>query len=111
MRKGRREGVLAEDLFKALPRQGLLETPTTADGHIVDHSTAYVPGQRFPNLPDIYRRTRSVTRRQHEFGINDGTRERMSATARRPDPCDEHARIGVARRSHEPLKLIPLADG
>jgi hypothetical protein len=103
--------VLAEGLFKALTWQGPLVAPSTADGHIVDHSTAYVPGQRFPNLPDSYWRTRSVTRRQHEFGINDGMQERMFATARRPEPRDEHARIGITRCSSNALKLVPLADG
>lgn len=62
-----------------------IETLDRADGHIVDHSTAYFPAARFPGLPDVYRRLRSVTRTLAEFGVADYERRHTSVSARLPD--------------------------
>ncbi len=62
-----------------------IETTSRADGHIVDHSTAYFPAARFPGLPAIYRRTQSVTQTLNEFGISDYVRKHTRVSARLPD--------------------------
>ena len=62
-----------------------IETMSRADGHIVDHSTAYFPAARFPGLPAIYRRTQSVTETLNEFGIADYVRKHTRVSARLPD--------------------------
>ena len=62
-----------------------IETMSRADGHIVDHSTAYFPAARFPGLPAIYRRTQSVTQTLNEFGISDYVRKHTRVSARLPD--------------------------
>jgi GntR family transcriptional regulator, phosphonate transport system regulatory protein len=62
-----------------------IETMSRADGHIVDHSTAYFPAARFPGLPAIYRRTQSVTQTLNEFGITDYVRKHTRVSARLPD--------------------------
>jgi GntR family transcriptional regulator, phosphonate transport system regulatory protein len=62
-----------------------IETMSRADGHIVDHSTAYFPAARFPGLPVIYRRTQSVTQTLNEFGISDYVRKHTRVSARLPD--------------------------
>jgi GntR family phosphonate transport system transcriptional regulator len=62
-----------------------IETMSRADGHIVDHSTAYFPAARFPGLPAIYRRTQSVTQTLSEFGISDYVRKHTRVSARLPD--------------------------
>ena len=62
-----------------------IETTGRADGHIVDHSTAYFPAARFPGLPAIYRRTQSVTQTLNEFGISDYVRKHTRVSARLPD--------------------------
>ncbi|HWX64788.1 MAG TPA: phosphonate metabolism transcriptional regulator PhnF [Rhodanobacter sp.] len=62
-----------------------IDTLSRADGHIVDHSTAYFPAARFPGLPAVYRRTQSVTKTLGEFGINDYMRKHTRVSARLPD--------------------------
>jgi GntR family phosphonate transport system transcriptional regulator len=62
-----------------------IETMSRADGHIVDHSTAYFPAARFPGLPAIYRRTQSVTQTLNELGISDYVRKHTRVSARLPD--------------------------
>lgn len=62
-----------------------IDTLSHADGHIVDHSTAYFPAARFPGLPAIYRRTQSVTRTLSEFGVSDYVRKHTRVSARLPD--------------------------
>jgi len=62
-----------------------IETMSRADGHIVDHSTAYFPAARFPGFPAIYRRTQSVTETLNEFGIADYVRKHTRVSARLPD--------------------------
>jgi len=62
-----------------------IETTSRADGHIVDHSTAYFPAARFPGLPAIYRRTQSVTQTLNEFGVSDYVRKHTRVSARLPD--------------------------
>jgi hypothetical protein len=101
---------LVEDFLKAPRQQGLRHTPARADGHIVDHSTAYFPGRRFPNRPDLYRRTRSVTRRLNEFGITEDTQDLMLVQAGRRDPCVVRAWIDHSRRGRDRLKRLPVAE-
>ncbi|WP_266183973.1 hypothetical protein [Dyella humicola] len=91
-----------------MPAARLEDTPTKADGHIVDHSTAYFPGQRFPNPPDLYRRTRSVTRRLNQFGITEDMQKLMPAPAARLDPRVIRARIGNTRCSRERLQYLAV---
>lgn len=43
--------ILGEDIFNACRELGLGDSPSTADGHSVDHGTAYFPRRRFPKLP------------------------------------------------------------
>ena len=74
--------ILAEDVVKACPWQGLLDTPNAPDGHIVDHGTAYFLARRFPRLSDSYRHTCSVTRGLIESGITDGARKSARVLAR-----------------------------
>lgn len=74
--------ILAEDVVKACPWQGMLDTLNAGDGHIVDHGTAYFSAGRFPRLPDSYRRTRSVIRGPIEFGITNGARRPARILAR-----------------------------
>lgn len=62
-----------------------IETLSRADGHIVDHSTAYFPAARFVGLPAVYRRLRSVTRTLEEFGVTDYERKHTRVSARLPD--------------------------
>jgi GntR family transcriptional regulator, phosphonate transport system regulatory protein len=62
-----------------------IETVSRADGHIVDHSTAYFPAARFPGLPAIHRRTQSVTQTLNEFGVSDYVRKHTRVSARLPD--------------------------
>lgn len=62
-----------------------IETLDRADGHIVDHSTAYFPATRFPGLPAVYRKLRSVTRTLAEFGVADYERKHTRVSARLPD--------------------------
>ncbi|MFC3650296.1 phosphonate metabolism transcriptional regulator PhnF [Dyella humi] len=62
-----------------------IETLSRADGHIVDHSTAYFPAARFAGLPAVYRRLRSVTRTLEEFGVTDYERKHTRVSARLPD--------------------------
>jgi GntR family phosphonate transport system transcriptional regulator len=62
-----------------------VETLDRADGHIVDYSTAYFPATRFPGLPAVYRRVRSVTRTLAEFGVADYERKHTRVSARLPD--------------------------
>ncbi|MFC4525508.1 hypothetical protein ISN76_04570 [Dyella halodurans] len=100
----------AEGILNAPRQQGLLRTPARSDGHIVDHSTAYFPGQRFPNRSDLYRRTRSVTRRLNEFGITEDTQEPMLVQAGRRDPSAVRAWFDHRRCRRDRLTRLPLAE-
>jgi GntR family phosphonate transport system transcriptional regulator len=62
-----------------------IDTLSHADGHIIDHCTAYFPAVRFPGLPEIYRRTRSVTATLSELGVNDYMRKHTRVSARLPE--------------------------
>ncbi len=62
-----------------------IDTLSHADGHIIDHCTAYFPAARFPGLPEIYRRTRSVTATLSELGVNDYMRKHTRVSARLPE--------------------------
>jgi GntR family transcriptional regulator, phosphonate transport system regulatory protein len=99
--------VLAKDIVKIRLWLGALDTLNAADGHIVDHGTAYFPMRRFPRLPDIYRRTRSVTRGLVEFGITDGARKPARVLA-----C--FSRMQVAKRTHrphgKPVRRVPAMN-
>jgi GntR family phosphonate transport system transcriptional regulator len=111
-----------------------IDTLSTADGHIVDHSTAYFPARRFPNLPEVYRRTRSVTRTLNEFGVTDYVRKHTRVSARLPDaltaklmkqpaskpvlhvqsinadPRGVPVQYGITRFSGEWVQLLLMAD-
>lgn len=62
-----------------------IDTLGHADGHVVDHCTAYFPAARFPGLPEVYRRTRSVTATLSEFGVTDYMRKHTRVSARLPE--------------------------
>ncbi|OOG43629.1 phosphonate metabolism transcriptional regulator PhnF [Rhodanobacter sp. C05] len=62
-----------------------IDSLSRADGHIIDHSTAYFPATRFPGLPAVYRRTQSVTQTLNEFGVGDYVRLHTRVSARLPD--------------------------
>jgi len=62
-----------------------IDTLSHADGHIIDHCTAYFPAARFPGLPEIYRRTRSVTATLNELGVSDYMRKHTRVSARLPE--------------------------
>lgn len=99
---------LAEDIVEVRPRQGLLDTLNAADGHIVDHGTAYFSAGRFPSLPDIYRRTRSVTRGLIEFDIIDGARKPARVTAR----FSKTPMVGHTKPPHgKPVRRVLARDG
>ena len=67
-----------------------IDTLSHADGHIIDHCTAYFPAARFPGLPEIYRRTRSVTATLSELGVNDYMRKHTRVSARLPEAQTAH---------------------
>jgi len=111
-----------------------IDTLSHADGHIVDHSTAYFPAARFPGLPAVYRRTRSVTKTLNEFGINDYMRKHTRVSARLPeattarlmkqppgrpvlhvqsinaDPRGVPVQYGITRFSGDWVQLVLMAD-
>lgn len=62
-----------------------IDTLSHADGHIIDHCSAYFPAARFPGLPQVYGRTRSVTATLSEFGVDDYTRKHTRVSARLPE--------------------------
>ncbi|MBT2116919.1 phosphonate metabolism transcriptional regulator PhnF [Dyella sp. LX-66] len=62
-----------------------IDTLSHADGHVVDHSTAYFPAARFASLPAVYRRLQSVTRTLAEFGVSDYVRKHTRVSARLPE--------------------------
>ncbi|MFC5740440.1 phosphonate metabolism transcriptional regulator PhnF [Dyella tabacisoli] len=111
-----------------------IDTLSHADGHIVDHSTAYFPAMRFPGLPEVYRRLQSVTRTLSEFGVNDYVRKHTRVSARLPeaataklmkqlpnrpvlhvqsinaDPRGMPVQYGITRFSGDWVQLILMAD-
>jgi GntR family phosphonate transport system transcriptional regulator len=55
------------------------------EGRTVDHSQAYFPARRFPDLGEVFRRHPSVTRTLAEFGVTDYLRRYTTVMARLPD--------------------------
>ncbi len=62
-----------------------ITTLSRAEGRIIDASTLFFPGERFPGLPEVYAGLRSVTRTLQHFGVEDYTRKFSRITARLPD--------------------------
>lgn len=55
-----------------------------AEDRVVDHSEAYFPASRFPELPDTFRRELSVTRTLAEYGVDDYLRKHTTVMAKLP---------------------------
>ncbi|NHR07508.1 phosphonate metabolism transcriptional regulator PhnF [Chromobacterium haemolyticum] len=62
-----------------------IKTLSRVELRVVDWATLFFPAVRFPGLPEIYRRERSVTRALAHFGVDDYTRRFSRVTARLPD--------------------------
>ncbi|TDR82979.1 phosphonate metabolism transcriptional regulator PhnF [Paludibacterium purpuratum] len=62
-----------------------VKTISTVEQRVIDFGTAFFPAARFPGLPDVFRRHRSVTRTLQEYGVPDYTRRFTRVTARLPD--------------------------
>ncbi|BBH13846.1 phosphonate metabolism transcriptional regulator PhnF [Chromobacterium haemolyticum] len=62
-----------------------IKTLSRVELRVVDWATLFFPAARFPGLPEIYRRERSVTRALAHFGVDDYTRRFTRVSARLPD--------------------------
>ena len=63
-----------------------------------DYSEAYFPAQRFPGLPDVFARQRSVTRTLAEFGVRDYLREYTAVMAKLPTAAiAKHLELSAGR--------------
>jgi GntR family phosphonate transport system transcriptional regulator len=62
-----------------------LKTLSGVDGRVVDYASMFFPAARFPGLPDVYRKLRSVTQTLLHYGVEDYTRRFTRVTARLPD--------------------------
>jgi GntR family phosphonate transport system transcriptional regulator len=69
----------------------------------VDHAEAWFPAQRFPHLPDVFRRHLSVTRTLAEFGVNDYLRKHTSVMAKLPSA--EVARV-IGQSPRRPVLCV-----
>lgn len=64
---------------------------------IVDHAEAWFPAQRFPCLPDVFRRHLSVTRTLAQFGVHDYQRRHTTVMAKLP-PAEVAGLLGQSPR-------------
>ncbi len=62
-----------------------IRTLSRVELRVVDYATMFFPAARFPGLPEVYYRHRSVTRTLQHFGVQDYTRRFTRVTARLPD--------------------------
>lgn len=62
-----------------------IKTLSRVELRVVDWATMFFSAARFPGLPEIYRRERSVTRALAHFGVDDYTRRFTRVSARLPD--------------------------
>ncbi|BEV71654.1 MULTISPECIES: phosphonate metabolism transcriptional regulator PhnF [unclassified Paludibacterium] len=63
-----------------------IKTLSTVEQRVIDFGMAFFPAERFPGLPEVFRRLRSVTLTLAEFGVADYTRRFTRVTARLPEP-------------------------
>ena len=59
---------------------------TEVEGRVIDHSEAWFPAARFPDLADVFRARLSVTRTLAEYGVNEYLRKHTSVLAKLPTP-------------------------
>jgi GntR family transcriptional regulator, phosphonate transport system regulatory protein len=76
---------------------------TRVEERPIDVSEAWFPAQRFPNLPEVFRRHLSVTRTLAEFGVTDYLRKHTAVMAKLP--CAEIARV-LGQSSRRPILCV-----
>ncbi|HEY0504876.1 MAG TPA: phosphonate metabolism transcriptional regulator PhnF [Lysobacter sp.] len=76
---------------------------TRVEERIIDHSEAWFPAARFPNLPEVFGRCLSVTRTLAEFGVHDYLRKHTAVMAKLPSP--EVARV-IGQSVRRPILCV-----
>jgi GntR family transcriptional regulator, phosphonate transport system regulatory protein len=75
---------VCESLGRDVKRVYCLVYRSYVDERLFDYSEAYFPAQRFPGLPEVFERHRSVTRTLAEFGVRDYLRQSTAIMAKLP---------------------------
>jgi len=68
----------------------LIENVSKVDGRPVSVVAHHFPARRFPDMIEVYKRKRSVTKALVHFGVEDYTRKETRITARLPNPSESH---------------------
>lgn len=84
-----------------------LETVRLADGTPINRGTTWMSAERFPDLPRVYERCRSMTRSLAHYGIKDYRRAETRITAAIVDAADA-ARLDLALG--RPILLVESID-
>lgn len=63
----------------------LIESVGKVDGRPISVAAHHFPARRFPDMIEVYKRTRSVTRALAHYGVEDYTRKETRITARLPN--------------------------
>ena len=89
---------VAEALGPLVRRVYRLVYMSYIEGRPFDYSEAYFPAQRFPGLPEVFARQRSVTRTLAEFGVRDYLREYTAVMAKLPSAAiSKHLSLTAGR--------------
>ncbi len=68
----------------------LIESVGMVDGRPISIGAHHFPARRFPDIIDIYKRERSITKTLKHFGVADYTRKETRITARLPNASESH---------------------
>jgi GntR family phosphonate transport system transcriptional regulator len=63
----------------------LIESVGKVDGRPISVAAHHFPARRFPDIIEIYRREKSITKALAHYGVNDYTRKESRITARLPN--------------------------
>lgn len=66
----------------------LIESLGKVDGRPISIAAHHFPARRFPNMIEVYNRTRSVTKALAHYGVDDYTRKETRITARLPNVAE-----------------------
>lgn len=66
----------------------LIESVGKVDGRPISLAAHHFPARRFPDMIEVYKRTRSVTKALAHYGIDDYTRKETRITARLPTTAE-----------------------
>jgi GntR family phosphonate transport system transcriptional regulator len=80
-----------------------VESAAHAEGKVIDHGEAFFPIPRFPNLGEVFRRTRTVTGTLAEFGVTDYFRRYTKVSACLPGAAT--ARV-LDQAANRPVLLV-----